>query len=86
MNQPNKHSLQDWIIEALNELGGSATLVEICKVVWRNHQKELERGGDLFYTWQYDIRWAATALRERQLLREASSSPRGIWELLKKAE
>lgn len=81
MSTPNEHTLQEWIVEALTELGGSATLLDICKVVWRRHAADLERSGDLFYSRQYDIRWTATALREQKLLRDATLSPRGTWEL-----
>lgn len=33
------------------------------------------------YTWQYDIRWAATELRKTGFMIEATESPRGIWQL-----
>ena len=36
---------------------------------------------DLFYTWQYDFRWAATELRKEGIIRSADLSPKGIWEL-----
>jgi hypothetical protein len=76
-----KKNLQVWILEALKAKNGSATLLEICKYVWDNHEDDLRRSGDLFYTWQYDIRWAATNLRENGKLLPANQSPRGIWEL-----
>jgi len=37
--------------------------------------------GDLFYTWQYDMRWAATKLRRDGKLKAATRSPKGTWEL-----
>jgi hypothetical protein len=77
----SKHDLRDWIIEALRAKGGSAGLVEICRYVWEHHEGELRVSGDLFYTWQYDIRWAATNLRHANILRPASVSPTGVWEL-----
>lgn len=59
-----KNNLMDWVVEALVKLGGSAPLVEVCKQVWG----DLARSGDLFYTWQYDIRWAAQSLRDSGVL------------------
>ena len=77
----NKHDLGDWIVEALRANDGSARLVDICRFVWEHHEDELRRSGDLFFTWQYDIRWAATKLRLLGTLKAASSSPIGVWEL-----
>jgi hypothetical protein len=82
MNSATKYTLQDWILEALQSLNGSATLLDVCKQVWCHHEAELKASGDLFYSWQYDIRWAATVLRERKLIKAAEESPRGIWELV----
>jgi hypothetical protein len=76
-----KLDLGGWIVEALRANDGSARLVEICRHVWEHHEVDLRRSGDLFYTWQYDIRWAATNLRHTGVLRAASVSPVGVWEL-----
>lgn len=48
---------------------------------WEKYEEELANSGDLFYTWQHDIRWAATHLRDKQILKEAGESPKGVWEL-----
>jgi hypothetical protein len=77
----DRDDLKPWIIEALSELGGSAKLLNVVKKVWEKHKSELEASGDLFFTWQYDIRWAATALRKRKEMKAAEVSPHGIWEL-----
>lgn len=61
-------TLKSWVLAALRESSGSATIVQVCKIVWRDHQGELEGSGDLFYTWQYDIRWAAQYLRDNGYL------------------
>lgn len=63
-----KWDLQLWIQEALEGRGGSASLVEVCRDVWQVHEQDLRASGDLFYTWQYDIRWAAQELRNRGVL------------------
>lgn len=64
----DKHSLKLWIVDALRELGGEGTVVEVCREVWSRHASELEASGDIFFTWQYDIRWAAQDLRDRGVL------------------
>ena len=63
-----KQYIIDWLIEALQALGGRGSIVQICKVVWERHEQELRKAGDSFYTWQYDIRWAATILRKRGII------------------
>ena len=35
----------------------------------------------MFYTWQYDVRWAAYKLRESGEAKGVDENPRGIWEL-----
>ncbi|MEA4961095.1 hypothetical protein [Lutispora sp.] len=68
--------------KTLISLGGRGTIVEICKAFWERHEKDLRNSGDLFYTWQYDIRWAATKLREDKKLKSKEISPKGVWELV----
>lgn len=77
----NQELLEEWLIEALQALGGSATILEICQWVWAQKEEDLKNAGDQFFTWQYDIRWVATKLRKKGVLLGADESPRGIWEL-----
>ena len=73
--------LTQWLIECLKANGGKATIIEVCKCIWESHREDLAAAGDLFYTWQYDVRWAATRLRQAGTIRNAESSPKGVWEL-----
>lgn len=59
-----KGDLMPWIIEALHAKGGAAHHIEVAKYVWEHHGTELRNSGDLFYTWQYDLRWAGKRLRD----------------------
>lgn len=76
-----RHDLPDIVEEALKSLGGKGNIVEVCKYVWDNYQSELQNSNHLFYTWQYDIRWAATTLRKNKKMKSAKISPSGVWEL-----
>lgn len=76
-----KSCLMDWIVEALEDNDGAMHHVRIAEFIWRRHEAELRESGDLFYTWQYDLRWAATKLRERGLLDEVVNRREGVWRL-----
>ena len=69
------------VIEALRELGGSARLIDISKYIWQHYQNELEIAGDLFYRWQYILRWVGTQLRNDGIMLPAAESPSGLWVL-----
>ena len=73
--------LRDWLIDALKQNGGKGKIVELCKIIWKNHEKDLLHSGELFYTWQYDVRWAATALRKDKIMKPIKKSSSGTWEL-----
>ena len=77
----SRTDLVDWVKKALEQQGGQGTIVGICKHIWAHHERELRDSGDLFYTWQYDMRWAGDHLRRTGLMKAASASPKGLWEL-----
>jgi len=76
-----RQDMTEWVIDAIRSNNGSATIVDICKHVWKSHEKDLRRSGDGFYTWQYDIRWAGQKLRDDGALKPASECPKGVWML-----
>jgi hypothetical protein len=76
-----KSILTEWLLDALNANGGRARIAKICKYIWDNHETELRDAGDLFYTWQYDVRWAADKLRRNGKMKPAYASPQVVWEL-----
>lgn len=78
----SKELLKSWVIEALKAAGGSASLVDVSRRIWEAHENDIRAGGDLLFTWQYDIRWAAHALRREARLKPTEESPRGVWELV----
>lgn len=78
----DREDLKDWIVHAIRVHGGRATIVEICKHIWENHESDLRSSGNLFYTWQYDMRWAGQMLRDNGILRPAHSNRSGLWELV----
>ncbi len=76
-----KSDLPDVVLEALTQLGGAGKVAEVAKWIWVNHEVELRASGDLFYTWQYDIRWAADQLRKRGLLKSTTVTSARRWEV-----
>ena len=77
----NREDLQLWVLAALNDLDGEGSVVEIAKHIWKNHEQELRDSGDLFYRWQYEMRWAGQKLQHGGKLVKMSS-PRK-WRLAK---
>ena len=77
----SKEDLKEWILDSIQGRGGSATVVQVAEDIWKSHEDELRASGRLFYTWQYDMRWAALELRKADRLRPAAESPSGTWEL-----
>lgn len=76
-----KHDLKSWVLEAIEDQGGSATIPQVAEHIWRNHESDLRRSGDLFYTWQYDMRWAAQSLRDERSLAPMQGRRGGRWAL-----
>lgn len=72
----DKQLLARWVLEALRELGGEGTVLDVSRWVWQHKESELRAGGDLFFTWQYDIRWAAQTLRDQGKLQKAQGRER----------
>ena len=76
-----KDDLIEWLYEALKYSKGRGTIAKLCRIIWENHEQDLRKSGDLFYTWQYDVRWAAYQLRKEGRLKPIDRSPKGVWEL-----
>lgn len=80
MAKATKEDLKEWVIEALQSLGGSGSVFEVSKLVWLRHEHDLRTNEQLFYKWQYDLRWAAFQLRKEGRLKAAND--RAVkWEL-----
>lgn len=83
----NRSILRRLIIEALNELGGSAHKKDLYKLIEKKYEGRF-LPGDFDYlpdgkriVWKNYCDWEGTAMRQEGLLR--SDSPRGIWVLNK---
>lgn len=76
-----RNDLKVWVVETLRQLGGAGTIVQVCQRVWQMHESELRASGDLFFTWQYDIRWAAQYLRNVGVLVAVDNSRTKDWTL-----
>jgi len=76
-----KQDLENWIIEVLARGGGSLHHVRVAEAIWKGFEDELRSSGDLLYTWQYDLRWAAQRLRDSGVLAPMHGRRDGIWRL-----
>lgn len=76
-----RQDLRWWVEQAVRDQGGAATVVEVCRHIWEKHEEELRTSGDLFFTWQYDVRWAAQSLRDGGILEPKPRGDRSPWRL-----
>ncbi len=74
-----KEKLLNWVVEALENNYGEASVLDISKHIWQKHSQDLENSGNLFYTWQYDVRWAGVELRKKGILKPADEKK--LWVL-----
>ena len=86
-----RKDLPNKLYSLIAELGGKAKMIDIFKSFWTKYEHELKNSGDLFYTWNYDIRWAATNLRKNKRMKQAKEqentfgediTSKGIWEII----
>ena len=73
--------LKDWIVDAVRENRGSATYVEMNRYIWSNHENELRDSGDMFFTWQFDVRWAYKELVLSGILTRKRQGRYSVWSL-----
>ncbi len=76
-----REDLEDIVFQAVASYGGSATLIEVARYVWNKHEADLRKSGNLFFTWQYDVRWAAQQLRNAGKFKDSKTVVRGRWEI-----
>ena len=60
----DRSDLGKWALDAVRHQGGEATVLDVAKAIWGEHEDELKASDDLFYTRRYDMRWAADRLRK----------------------
>ena len=71
-------SLTAWLLESLRAHGGAASLIQVARDIQHRHEDELRRSGDLYFTWQHDLRRVAASLRDEGRLAPSSD---GVWRL-----
>src|SRR5437660_11929618 len=76
--------MTEWVIEALQKLGGKRKILAIAKLVLEEHEADIRADRELLHEWQYELRWAGDILRKNGTLKPASATSRGIWELATK--
>jgi len=74
--------MKPMVVAALEYHGGMATLVQVAKYILENYEDDLKAAGDLYYRWQYVMRWSATHLRHDGRMVPAKDCDHGVWVLL----
>ena len=77
----SRENMKSWVIAALESLGGKGWPKDVAKYIWGNYEPELRKSGNLLYTWQYDVRWAAQPLRNTGLLKPVNRRRDLPWDI-----
>lgn len=77
-----RKDLCDWIVEALKDLNGSAQIIKVKEHIWQHHGQELRDSGNLHFTWNEDVFWAATQLRAKGVLKKGKDTSKNVWALV----
>ena len=78
-----RKDLTEILEEALVSLGGEGRIVEICEYIWNNYNNDLLSSGDIFYTWQYDLRMSAKeTLKAQGKVITIKDGTKSIWKLV----
>lgn len=75
----DRETLKDAVRVAVTQLGGESSIVDVAKYIWDFHEADLKASGDLFYTWQYVMRWAAQSLRDEGKLTFEKRGRSNVW-------
>lgn len=78
----SRKEMKTWVRAALTSMGGSGWPRDVAKYIWDNYEVEIKLSGSLLYTWQYDARWAATAMRKEGMLKPVYGKNDKPWELV----
>jgi hypothetical protein len=63
-----RDDLMRWVFDALKAKGGEAKLLDVADYIWTNHESDLRDHRRRLLTWQYDMRWGATRLRQMGIM------------------
>lgn len=77
----SREDMKLWVVRALKSLGGKGWPKDVAKFIWDNYESELKNSGNLLYTWQYDVRWAAQSLRNEGVLKAVNGRRDLPWEI-----
>ena len=75
----SRNDLMKWVEQSLRKRDGVAKIVDIARDIHEAHADELKAAGDLFYTWQYDMRWAGLKLSKAGKVALSNKAGRGRW-------
>ena len=76
----SKDDLPRLLENVLKEMNGNGYILDISKKFWIKYKDNITPDNNLFYTWQYDIRWAATELRKNNIMVRPDLE-KGLWTL-----
>lgn len=76
-----REDMKAWVLVALKSFGGKGWPKDVAKYIWEHYESDLKKSGNLLYTWQYDVRWAAQSLRDSGILKPVHGRRDLPWEI-----
>ena len=76
-----REDMKPWVVTALKSMGGVGWPRDVAKYIWDHYESDIKRSGSLLYTWQYDVRWTAMAMRKDGVLKPVDGRNDKPWEL-----
>jgi hypothetical protein len=73
------YELEKMLVGALQDLGGSGTILAVSRRVLFRHKNKLTLDDDFNSDWSYNLRWAATSLRRKNVM--VDNKKGSHWEL-----
>ena len=82
-NHNRRQLMEDILVDALEQRTKPAYIIDINKYVWANYKKDLKASDDLFYNWIYMLRWAASRLHKKGILKYSRQGNKSLWALVR---
>ena len=73
--------VEPMLIDALKATNKPTLIVDVSKFIWNKYYDELKANDELFFKWQYQLRWAKDHLKSCGILATKKQGVYSLWYL-----